>query len=296
VRDTILPANRMSAIAPPVHQPATSASPYAADPAALRAVARLKRISPKADPLTRLPDVHPERIPRHIAIIMDGNGRWASQRGFPREFGHRNGASSVRTAIEECGLLGVEVLTLYSFSMENWKRPPGEVSALMRLYMMYLEAEIEKFMKENIRFRPIGRREGLAPEVLEASDRLAEMTRNNTGCTLCLAVNYGSRAEIVDAVRAIAWGVKSGHIDPASITDETINDHLYTAGLPDPDLLIRTAGEMRVSNYLLWQISYAELHVTDVLWPDFGVKDLHNAIRDFASRKRKFGALDEPRS
>ncbi len=257
----------------------------------MRVVERMRRRSPKADPLGRLPDVHPERIPRHIAIIMDGNGRWAKRRGFPREFGHRNGAASVRAVIEECGLLGVEVLTLYSFSMENWKRPPEEVSALMQLYMTYLEAEIERFMAENLRFRQIGRREGLAPEVLAAADRLTEMTKKNTGATLCLAVNYGARAEIVDAVRGIAERVKRGEIEPGAITDETVHEHLYTAGLPDPDLLIRTAGEMRVSNYLLWQISYAELHVTDVLWPDFGVAELHAAVRDFAGRTRKFGGL-----
>jgi undecaprenyl diphosphate synthase len=261
-------------------------SPFADDAGAMRAVERARRRNPKADPLGRVPDVHPERIPRHIAIIMDGNGRWAKQKGFPREFGHRNGAAAVRTVIEECGLLGVEVLTLYSFSMENWKRPAAEVSALMSLYMMYLEAEIDRFMKENLRFRQIGRREGLAPEVLEAADRLTEMTAKNTGATLCLAVNYGARAEIVDAVRAIAERVKRGEIQPGAITDETVHDHLYTAGL-----LIRTAGEMRVSNYLLWQISYAELHVTDVLWPDFGVADLHAAIREYARRNRKFGGL-----
>ncbi len=271
--------------------PASPASPFAADPAALAALARIRLANPKADPLGKLPDVHPERIPRHIAIIMDGNGRWARQRGFPREFGHRNGAAAVRAVIEECGALGVEVLTLYSFSMENWKRPAGEVSALMQLYMSYLEGEIERFMRENLRFRQIGRREGLAPEVLEAADRLTEMTRNNTGSTLCLAVNYGARAEIVDAVRAIAERVKRGELEPSAITDAIIHDNLYTAGLPDPDLLIRTAGEMRVSNYLLWQISYAELHVTDVLWPDFDAKDLHVAIRDYAKRTRKFGGL-----
>jgi undecaprenyl diphosphate synthase len=271
--------------------PPAPPSPFADDPSALAAVARIRRANPKADPLGRLPDVHPERIPRHIAIIMDGNGRWARNRGFPREFGHRNGASAVRAVIEECGALGVEVLTLYSFSMENWKRPADEVSALMQLYMAYLEGEIEKFMRENLRFRQIGRRDGLAPEVLQAADRLTEMTKDNTGSTLCLAVNYGARAEIVDAVRAIAQRVKRGELDPGAITDETVHEHLYTAGLPDPDLLIRTAGEMRVSNYLLWQISYAELHVTDVLWPDFGVQDLYAAIRDYAKRTRKFGGL-----
>jgi undecaprenyl diphosphate synthase len=249
--------------------------------------------NPKADPVGRLPDVHPARIPRHIAIIMDGNGRWAKQRGFPRVFGHRSGAAAVRGIIEECGKLGVEVLTLYSFSSENWKRPAEEISALMQLYTSYIEGELERMQQENIRFLQIGRRDGLAPDVLEAADRLMEATKQNTGATLCLAVNYGARGEIVDAVRRIAERVKAGELSPSAITDQTIHDHLYTAGLPDPDLLIRTAGEMRVSNYLLWQISYAELHVTDVLWPDFGVGELHAAIRDYASRTRRFGGLED---
>ncbi len=263
----------------------------ATDPDAARVVERMRLRSPHADPLAFLPDVHPAKIPRHIAIIMDGNGRWANQRGLPRVMGHRAGAAAVRPIIEQCGRLGVEVLTLYSFSIENWKRPSDEISALMQLYVQYLEKELLEFMKENIRFVQIGRREGLAPEVLAAADRMAEATRGNTGATLCLAVNYGARTEIVDAVRAIARRAVAGEIAPDQISDQTIHDHLYTAGLPDPDLLIRTAGEMRVSNYLLWQISYAELHVTDVLWPDFGVSQLHAAIRDFAKRTRKFGGL-----
>lgn len=256
-----------------------------------RVVERMRRRSAKADPMGILPDVHPARIPRHIAIIMDGNGRWAEQRGFPRSFGHRNGAAAVRGAIEACGKLGVEVLTLYSFSSENWKRPAEEVSALMALYTMYAQGEIEHLMRENIRFVQIGRREGLSPEVLAAADELMARTKGNTGSTLCLAVNYGSRAEIVDAVRAIAGRVQRGEITPEEVNDQVVSDHLYTAGLPDPDLLIRTAGEMRVSNYLLWQISYAELHVTETLWPDFGAEDLHAAVRDYARRNRRFGGL-----
>ena len=263
----------------------------AVDAAAQRILTAMRARNPKSDPAAHIPDVHPAKIPRHIAIIMDGNGRWANARSLPRALGHRAGAEVVRTIIEQCGKLGVEVLTLYSFSMENWKRPEAEVSALMQLYMQYIEQELARFMEENIRFRQIGRRDGLSPEVLAAADRLTEATKNNTAATLCLAVNYGARAEIADAVRAIASRVKRGEIDPAQITEDTIHDHLYTAGLPDPDLLIRTAGEMRVSNYLLWQISYAELHVTDTLWPDFGIEDLHTAIRDYASRTRKFGGL-----
>lgn len=252
--------------------------------------------NPHADPLKHLPDVHPGKIPRHVAIIMDGNGRWANQRGLPRVMGHRSGAAGVRPIIEHCGRLGIEVLTLYSFSIENWKRPTEEVSALMQLYVQYLEKELTEFMKENIRFVQIGRRDGLAPEVLAAADRMTSATCGNTGATLCLAVNYGARTEIVDAVRAIARRAVAGEISPEQINDQMIHDHLYTAGLPDPDLLIRTAGEMRVSNYLLWQISYAELHVTDVLWPDFGIDQLHTAIRDYAKRTRKFGGLTDQKA
>jgi undecaprenyl diphosphate synthase len=270
-----------------------SASPFADDPAAIAIVQQMRKRSPKADPLARLPDVHPERIPRHIAIIMDGNGRWANQRGFPRAFGHRNGVAAVRSVLEECGKLGIEVLTLYSFSIENWKRPADEVQGLMDLYTNYLDGELDRLMRENIRFRQLGRREGLPPAVLETVDRIAAKTAGNTGATLCLAVNYGARAEIVDACREIAAQVAAGTLSVDAITPDTIAAHLYTAGLPDPDLLIRTAGEMRVSNYLLWQISYAELHVTPVLWPDFGIADLHAAIRDYAGRSRRFGGLED---
>lgn len=208
-------------------------------------------------------------------------------------FGHRNGASVVRTIVEECGLLGVECLTLYSFSLDNWKRPSDEVQALMDLYTTYIDGETEQIMAENIRFRQIGRREGLPEPVLAAVDRLTALTSGNTGPILCLAVNYGARAEIVDAARALAERVKRGELLPSQIDEAAVSKHLYTDGLPDPDLLIRTAGEMRVSNYLLWQISYAELHVTDVLWPDFGVEDLHRAVRDYAGRSRRFGGLTD---
>ncbi|MGD9690264.1 MAG: isoprenyl transferase [Phycisphaerales bacterium] len=247
--------------------------------------------NPKARPHLILPDVHPARIPRHIAIIMDGNGRWAQQRSLPRMAGHREGARSVRTIVEEAGYLGIEVVTLYSFSMENWKRPREEVEALMRLYMEYMAAQREELMRENIRFRQIGQAEGLPAEVLALRDEVEAQTRGNTASTLCLAVNYGSRAEIVDAVRAIARRVKDGSLSPESISEETFARNLGTHDLPDPDLLIRTAGEMRVSNFLLWQISYAELHVTPVFWPEFGAADLHAAIRDYAQRTRRFGGL-----
>jgi undecaprenyl diphosphate synthase len=279
--------------AAPAHD-GPGAGPFAGDARAAAFVERLRRRHPKADPLGRLPDVHPERLPRHVAIIMDGNGRWAQQRGFPRVFGHRNGAAAVRTIIEETAALGIDVLTLYSFSLENWKRPSDEVQSLMDLYSLYLDGERERLVRENVRFVQIGRRDGLPSPVIDAVDRLMEATAKNTGPTLCLAVNYGARAEIVDAVRAIAERVAAGELSPAAIDEATISANLYTHGLPDPDLLIRTAGEMRISNYLLWQISYAELYVTPTLWPDFGVAEFHAAIRDYAGRKRRFGGLDDP--
>ena len=257
------------------------------------AIAALQGRNPLANPLGVLPDVHPAKIPAHIAIIMDGNGRWANQQGFPRELGHRAGAGSVRTIVEACYELGVEVLTLYSFSLENWKRPKDEVDALMQLCIMYLEGERDEMMRRNIRLRVIGQREGLPQPVLDAIDRVSAATAKNTAFTLCLAINYGARAELVDAARALAREVASGTRDPSSIGEAALAGKLTTAGLPDPDLLIRTAGEMRVSNFLLWQISYAELHVTQTLWPDFGLRDLHAAVRDFSQRNRKFGGLSQ---
>ncbi len=265
--------------------------PGDAEPDAAAALARLRKINPHADPLSLLPDVAPARIPRHIAIIMDGNGRWAQQRGFPRLFGHRNGAGAVRETLRTAAALGVEVVTLYSFSAENWKRPEDEVRALMTLYLEYMAGELPEFMKENIRVRQIGRDVGLPADVLALRDRVLSTTAGNTGCTLVLAVNYGSRQEITDAVRAIARQAADGTLDPASIDEATVSAHLHTGGLPDPDLLIRTGGDCRVSNFLLWQISYAELHVTPTLWPDFGREDLLRAIRDFASRSRRFGGI-----
>lgn len=238
-----------------------------------------------------------EKFPRHIAIIMDGNGRWAVKRGMERVRGHAEGAKSVRTVVTECARLrkehgGPDYLTLYSFSMENWKRPVQEVGFLMQMYVDYLRQERVTMMENNIRFRQIGRLDNLPDPVLDEMNVTLEETKNNTGLTLVLALNYGSRAEIVDGVRAIAEKVKRGEISPGDITEETISRHLYTAGMPDPDLLVRTAGEMRISNYLLWQISYAELFVSQVLWPDFGVRELHDAIRSFAGRSRRYGGLD----
>jgi undecaprenyl diphosphate synthase len=228
---------------------------------------------------------------------MDGNGRWAVRRGLERVRGHQEGAKTVRRIVTECARLrqehgGPDYLTLYSFSLENWKRPTREVGFLMEMYVEYLRAERATMMENNIRFAQIGRLDNLPDVVLEEVEITLEETRGNTGLTLVLALNYGSRAEIADAVRVIAERVRAGEIDPGQIDEQTVADHLYTAGMPDPDLLIRTAGEMRVSNYLLWQISYAELYVSDVLWPDFSLTDLHGAISAFAGRNRRFGALD----
>ncbi|MBL1216043.1 MAG: isoprenyl transferase [Planctomycetes bacterium] len=242
-------------------------------------------------PHLRLPDVPVERLPHHIAIIMDGNGRWAVERGRPRVVGHENGARSVRAIVTECAHLGIEALTLYSFSLENWQRPKNEVDFLMGLYVEYLIKERREMLDNNIRFYQCGRREGLPEPVLAELDRTTEATAHCTGLNLALALNYGSRAEIADGVRAIAAKVAEGTLAPEQVTEQVVSDHLYLPQLPDPDLLIRTAGEMRISNFLLWQISYAELHVTDVYWPDFSVEHLHAAIRDYAHRDRRFGTV-----
>ncbi|MFO0828694.1 MAG: isoprenyl transferase [Phycisphaerales bacterium] len=230
-----------------------------------------------------------DRLPRHVAIIMDGNGRWAQRRGLPRALGHRAGAATVQRIVAESARLGIRALTLYSFSSENWKRPADEVSALMGLCCEFLDLEGQRMIANDVRFRRIGRREGLPEQVLEALDRAEATTAQCKGLTLCLAVNYGSRTEIVDAVRSIAEAATRGELDPAAINEHTIASHLYTHGLPDPDLLIRTAGERRVSNYLLWQISYAEIYVAEELWPDFGPEAFHAALRDYAGRERRFG-------
>lgn len=244
-----------------------------------------------------LEDIPNNRFPRHIAVIMDGNGRWAVQRGLERVRGHQQGARTVRDVVTECARLrrhhgGPDFLTLYSFSLENWKRPMDEVSFLMQMYVDYLRQELPTMMENNIRFRQIGRLDNLPQPVLDQVELALEETRNNDGLNLVLALNYSSRAEITDAVQAIAREVREGILRPEDVNEAVISARLYTAGMPDPDLLIRTAGEMRVSNYLLWQISYAELFVSPVLWPDFGVDDLHQAIGAFSQRNRRFGALD----
>ncbi len=238
-------------------------------------------------------DVPRDALPRHVAIIMDGNGRWARQRGLPRIEGHRHGARAVRAAITECARLGISALTLYSFSTDNWKRPQAEVSGLMGLYAHYLVAERGEIMDNRIRVVHLGRREGLPPDVLAALDETVRLTASNRGLALCLALNYGSRNEIVDAVRKLAQRVARGEIAPEAIDAADISAELYTAGLPDPDLVLRTAGEMRLSDFLLWQISYAELYVSQVLWPDFSAAELHAALRAFAARERRYGNVGE---
>ncbi len=261
-------------------------------PEGLARLERMRRISPNADPRSLLPQIDPVRIPRHIAIIMDGNGRWATERGFPRIFGHRNGAAAVRETVETCGVLGVEALTLYSFSSENWKRPKAEIDALMELCAIYCDNEREELIRENIRLRAIGRWQELPDPAGEAIARVIDATSHCTGPTLCLALNYGSRDEIVRAVRKIAADARDAKIDPDTIDDAAISVNLDTADLPDPDLLIRTAGERRLSNYLLWQLSYAEFYISEILWPEFGKAELLTAIRDYASRNRRFGGLE----
>ena len=238
-----------------------------------------------------LDDLERRQLPRHIAAIMDGNGRWATSRGMPRLLGHREGAATVRKIVSECARLKLETLTLYSFSSENWKRPKDEVAGLMELCCEFLVLERPMMLAEGIRFRRIGSRKELPQHVLDELDATEAVTAHGTGLTLCLAMNYGSRTEIADAAREIATKVEQGTLRAEDVSEHTIAKHLYTAGIPDPDLLIRTAGEFRVSNFLLWQISYAEIHVTDVLWPDFTPSDLHAAIRDFTRRERKFGEL-----
>ncbi len=231
-----------------------------------------------------------DRLPQHVAVIMDGNGRWAAQRHLPRVEGHRAGIESVREVVEGSARLGIRVLTLYAFSVENWKRPVTEVSTLMMLLKRYLRLELNTLLRNNIRFRVIGRAEDLAPDIRTELALGEEKTAGNTGMLFNIALNYGGRAEIVEAVkRLLSSGVKAGDLD-----EERFAGFLYTAGQPDPDLLIRTSGEMRVSNFLLWQIAYAEIWVTDTLWPDFRKQHLLEAILAYQKRDRRYGGINQP--
>lgn len=234
-------------------------------------------------------DLDLEHIPAHIAVIMDGNGRWAAARSLPRIAGHRAGAKALRETIETAIHLGVGCLTIYSFSSENWSRSAEEVSGLMGLFVEILGRELDNLQRMRVRVIVAGRKDDLPQATREAFERSEIATADNDGMTLVVALNYGGRAEIVDAVRAIAHLVDSGAMDADSITEETVANHLYTAGLPDPDLVIRTSGEMRISNFLLWQIAYSELWVTETLWPDFDRHELLAAILEFQGRTRRFG-------
>ena len=234
----------------------------------------------------------PDRRPRHIAIIMDGNGRWAERQSLPRVAGHQQGVTSVRRTTEECSRLKIEQLTLYCLSSENWKRPQTEINFLMHLLEQYMIEERSTIMENNVRVRMLGRRDDIPNQVLRELDETVEQSQVNTGLWLNLAINYGSRTELVDVTRRIAGLAQTGQLTADAIEEQTIADNLYSAGAPDPDLLIRTAGEMRISNFLLWQISYAELWFTDKCWPEFDEATLHEAIRAFAARKRRFGGLN----
>lgn len=256
------------------------------------ALERIQTRYPNADPLGLLSGVDPAKIPSHIAMIMDGNGRWAQERGLPRIKGHHEGAKNVRVMLESCASVGVEVLTLYSFSTENWSRPSDEIQGLMEMCVAYCEHERDALKSHNVRVRILGRREGMPAPALNALDSLVEATQDCTGITLCLAVNYGGRDEIVDAARSLADRAVRGEIQPQDIDQQLFAESLTTKGLPDPDLLIRTGGDFRVSNYLLWQISYAEIMVTDVQWPDFSQKQLFGMIKEFAVRSRRFGNIN----
>ena len=231
------------------------------------------------------------RLPRHVAIIMDGNGRWAAKRRLPRVAGHRAGADAVRRTVETAARLGLECLTLYAFSTENWKRPRYEIRALMDLLMEYLRKELHSLKENNIQFRMIGRSEELHLSVLEQIRKAELSTFQNTGLRLNIALNYGGRAELVDALRRVAREVAAGRLQAEEVNEEVIARNLYTGSMPDPDLLIRTSGEMRISNFLLWQIAYAEIHVTETLWPDFSERDLFTALIDYQKRKRRFGRV-----
>ncbi len=234
-----------------------------------------------------------ERLPAHVAIIMDGNGRWAAQRGRMRVAGHRAGVEAVRAAVDTGARLKLRALTLYAFSTENWKRPRLEVDALMRMLKRYLELELDEIHKQNIRFQAIGRLEALPDSVRREIDRATRHTAANTGMTLSIALNYGGRTEIVDATRAAVRRLQSAGHAPETLTEDDIERELYTRGLPELDLLVRTSGEMRVSNFLLWQAAYSELYVTETLWPDFRRADLYDAVREYQSRQRRYGGLTD---
>ncbi len=234
-----------------------------------------------------------QRLPKHVAIIMDGNGRWATKRLIPRFHGHRNAVKSVRATVEAAVELGLEVLTLYAFSTENWQRPKNEVTALMNLFFEFLEKEIETMLKNNVRFKIVGDRDGLPDFLQDRLGKVLEQTSNNTGLMLNLAINYGGRSELVRAVKQIAASVQQGHLQISAIDEALISSNTYTVGDPDPDFVIRTSGEIRLSNFLIWQAAYSEFYFTDVLWPDFTKEDFYTALLEFQNRQRRMGGTTE---
>jgi undecaprenyl diphosphate synthase len=252
----------------------------------------LEALKPASKDWTLASSIDPARLPAHIAIIMDGNGRWARRRKLPRVAGHKAGMEPVRSTIETCTRLGIQALTLYAFSAENWKRPRAEVDTLWRLLRLYLSRELPDLERNGVRFSCMGRTDALPAPVRAELEAAIHATANNTGMRLNVAINYSGRAELVDAVNSIVEDARlAGRLRELRIDEKTIASRLYTAGLPDPDLLIRTSGEMRISNFLLWQIAYAELYVTETLWPDFRRADLLHAILDYQKRDRRFGGL-----
>ena len=244
--------------------------------------------SPTLPPPAPLP---PGSVPRHIAIIMDGNGRWAKGKGLERLYGHERGAEAVRDCVKGCRELGVEYLTLYAFSTENWKRPKAEVAGLMKLLERFLAKEVPELNAQGVRLEAIGRLEELPESTRKALDRAKAATAANSKLTLVLALSYSSRVEIVEAIRALASEVQAGKLDPEAIDSDRVSRHLYTHAYPDPDLLIRTSGEMRLSNFLLWQLSYTEFYITQTFWPDFRKDDLFEAVRAYGTRNRRFGGI-----
>ena len=237
--------------------------------------------------------INPSKLPQHIAIIMDGNGRWAKRQGEERIFGHEHGVKSVRDAVEAAAEIGIKYLTLYAFSTENWNRPQEEVTALMALLVHTINAETPTLNKNSIRLQAIGDLKSLTPDCYTELQEAIENTKNNSRMTLVLALSYSSRWEIINAVKEIAKKIENNTLSAASINEETITQHLCTADIPDPELMIRTSGEHRISNFLLWQIAYSELYFTDVLWPDFGKENLYEAILDYQNRERRFGKTSE---
>lgn len=252
-----------------------------------------KKLSAEEDALIQKELKEAGNLPRHVAIIMDGNGRWARKRGLPRVAGHNEGVKSVKEVVTACGELGVGALTLYAFSQENWKRPSWEVSALMRLLMMTIHNELDNLNSQNVRIKTIGHIELLPERTLKQVLEAVDTTKHNTGLVLNLALSYSGRIEIVDAIKRVVQDIRHHRLDISQLNEYAVSERLYTVGLPDPDLMIRTSGELRVSNFLLWQLAYTEIYVTDTLWPDFRKAHLYEAIRDYQLRERRFGMVSE---